>query len=125
MTSKIIIITDGKKSNIDSIYQYLSEHGYEVLVAYDGVDGFNLARKEKPDLVILDAALSGFNGYQLCSLLKFDIKYEDIVVVILSDGDGQKYRRLAENCGADGILVKPIDINELMGIVRSLNIIQE
>ena len=125
MTSKIIIITDGKKSNIDSIYQYLSEHGYEVLAAYDGIDGFNLARKEKPDLVLLDAALSGFNGYQLCSLLKFDIKYEDIIVVILSDSDRQKYRRLAENCGADGILVKPIDINELMGIVRSLNIIQE
>ena len=124
MTSKIIIITDGKKSSIDSVYQYLIEHGYEVFVAYDGIDGFNLVRKEKPDLVLIDAMLSGYNGYQICSLLKFDIKYEDIVVVILSDGDGRKYQQLAGISGADGILLKPIDLNELMGIVRSLNLIE-
>ena len=63
MTSKIIIITEGNKSNIDSIYQYLAEHGYEVLVAFDSIDGFNMARSEKPDLVLLDAELSGINGY--------------------------------------------------------------
>ena len=88
MNSKIIIIADGKKSNIDSINQYLIEHGSEVIVAYDSLDGFNLARSEKPDLVLIEAVLSGFNGYQLCSLLKYDIKYEDIVVVILSDNAG-------------------------------------
>jgi len=124
MTSKIIIITDGKKASIASIYQYLIEYGYEVLVAYDGIDGFNLVRKEKPDLVLIDAVLSGYNGYQICSLLKFDIKYDDIIVVILSDGDGHKYQQLAKNSGADGILLKPIDLNELMGIVKSLNLIE-
>ena len=122
MTSKILIITDGKSANIESIYQYLVEHGYEVLVAYDGIEGFNMARNEKPDLVLIDASLSSVNGYQICSLLKFDIKYEDIVVVILTDGDGPKYRQLADNSGADGILVKPIDLSELMGIVRSVNL---
>ena len=122
MTSKILIITDGKSANIESIYQYLVEHGYEVLVAYEGIEGFNKARNEKPDLVLIDASLSSINGYQICSLLKFDIKYEDIVVVILTDGDGPKYRQLADNSGADGILVKPIDLSELMGIVRSVNL---
>ena len=122
MTSKILIITDGKNANIESVYQYLVEHGYEVLVAYDGIDGFNMARNKKPDLVLIDALLSSVNGYQICSLLKFDIKYEDIVAVILTDGDGPKYRQLADNSGADGILVKPIDLNELMGIVRSVNL---
>ena len=122
MTSKILLITDGKKLSIDSIYQYLIEHGYEVLVAYDAIDGFNMARAEKPDLILINAVLSGSNGYQICSLLKFDIKYEDIVVVILSDGDGPKYRQLADNSGADGILIKPIDLNELMGIVRSIRL---
>ena len=124
MTSKIILITEGKKSSVDSIYHYLIEHGYEVLIANDSVDGFDLVRKEKPDLVLIDAVLSGFNGYQVCSLLKFDIKYEDIVVVILSDSDGNKYQKLAKSSGADGILVKPIDLNELMGIVKSLNLIE-
>ncbi len=121
MTTKIIIIADGKKSNIDSINQYLIEHGYEVLVAYDGLDGFNLARSEKPDLILIEALLSGFNGHQICSLLKYDIKYEDITVVILSNGAGAKEQQLADSCGADGVLSTPVDLDELMGIVKSIN----
>lgn len=125
MTNKIIIIADGKKSNIDSINQYLVEHGYEVLVAYDGLDGFNLARNEKPDLILIEAVLSGFNGYQICSLLKYDIKYEDIVIVILTDGTRAKEQQTADRCGADGILITPVDLDELMGIVRSINLIEQ
>lgn len=122
MTTKIIIIADGKKSYIDSINQYMTEHGYEVIVAYDGLDGFNLARSEKPDLVLIEAVLSGFNGYQICSLLKYDILYEDIIVVILSNGAGNKEQQLADSCGADGVLSTPVDLDELMGIVKSINI---
>ncbi len=121
MTTKIIIIADGKKLNIDSINQYLVEHGYEVIVAYDGLDGFNLARSEKPDLVLIEAILSGFNGYQICSLLKYDILYEDIIVVILSDSAENKEQQLADSCGADGVLSTPVDLDELMGIVKSIN----
>jgi len=122
MTTKIIIIADGKKSNIDSINQYLVEHGYEVIVVYDGLDGFNLARSEKPDLVLIETVLSGFNGYQICSLLKYDILYEDIIVVILSDSAaGNKEQQLADSCGADGVLSTPVDLDELMGIVKSIN----
>lgn len=125
MTSKIIIIADGKKSNIDSINQYLVDHGYEVLVTYDGLDGFNLARNEKPDLVLIEDVLSGFNGYQICGLLKYDIKYEDIVIVILADSAGAKEQQLADSCGADGVLSTPVDLDELMGIVRSINFIEQ
>ncbi len=125
MTNKIIIIADGKKSDTDSINQYLVEHGYEVLVAYDGLDGFNLARNEKPDLILIEAVLSGFNGYQICSLLKYDIKYEDIVIVILTDGTRAKEQQLADSCGADGILTTPVELDELMGIVRSINFIEQ
>ena len=122
VNSKIIIIADGKKSNIDSINQYLIEHGSEVIVSYDGLDGFNLARSEKPDLVLIEAVLSGFNGYQLCSLLKYDIKYEDIIVVILSDNGGNNAQQQANSCGADGVLSTPVDLDELLGIVKSINL---
>ncbi len=121
MTIKIIIIHDGKNSNIDSINQYLTELGYEVLVVNDGLDGFNLARSSKPDLVLIEAVLSGFTGYQICSLLKYDIKYEDITVVILANSAGVKEQQLANSCGADGVFSTPVDLDELMGIVKSIN----
>lgn len=123
MIKKIIIIADRKQPYIDSMWQVLEDHGYEILVAYDSLEGFNMTVAEKPDLVLIEALLSGVNGYQICSLLKYDIKYEDILVVILSEGDGNKYQQLANNSGADGILGKPININELIGIVQSLNLI--
>ena len=121
MTSKVIIISDRKQSSIDAIYQYLIEHSYEVKIIYDGLDGFNLVREEKPDLVLIESALSGFNGYQICSLLKYDIKYEDIIIVILSDDENNRDRQLADACGADGILTTPIDLNELMGIMKTID----
>ena len=125
MTSKIIIISDGKKSKIDSINQYLIKHGYEVLVAYDGLDGFNLVKSERPDLVLIEEVLSGFDGYQICSLLKYDIKYEDIIVVILADGAGAKEQQLADSCGADGVLSTTGDLNELLGIMKSIDMKEE
>lgn len=125
MTQNIIIIADGKKSSIDSIFQYLTENGYEVQVVYDGLDGFNLVRTKRPDLVLIEEVLSGIDGYQICSLLKFDIKYEDISVVILAYGARGKEQQLAKNCGADSILSIPVDLNELMGIVTSIGVKEE
>jgi DNA-binding response OmpR family regulator len=125
MTRDIIIIADGKKSNIDSIFQYLTENGYEVQVVYDGIDGFNLARTKRPDLVLIEEVLSGTDGYQICSLLKYDIKYEDITVVILAYGARGKERQMAEICGADNILSFPVDLNKLMGIVTSIGVKEE
>ena len=74
MTIKIIVIADKKKSYKDAIYQYLIELGYDLKVIYDALDGFNTIREENPDLVLIESALSGFNGFQICSLLKYDIK---------------------------------------------------
>lgn len=121
MTSKIIVIADKKRSSIDAIYQYLIEHGYDVKVIYDGLDGFNTVREEKPDLVLIESALSGFNGFQICSLLKYDIKYEEIIIVILSDTGSNRDRQLADTCGSDGILMTPVDLNELLGIVKTID----
>ena len=121
MTSKIIIIADKKKASIDAIYQYLIDHGYDIKVVYDGLDGFNLVREEKPDLVLIESALSGFNGYQICSLLKYDIKYEDIITIILSDISSDREKILAESSGSDGILTTPVDLNELLGIVKTID----
>ncbi len=125
MTRDIIIIADGKKSNIDSIFQYLTENGYEVQVVYDGIDGFNLVRTKRPDLVLIEEVLSGTDGYQICSLLKYDIKYEDITVVILAYGARGKEQKMVEICGADNILSFPVDLNELMGIVTSIGVKEE
>jgi len=121
LTSKIIVIADKRRASIDAIYQYLMDHGYDVSVVYDGLDGFNSVRNDKPDLVLIESALSGFNGYQICSLLKNDIKYEDIIIIILCDVMRDREKQLTDTCGADGILCSPVDLNELLGIVKTID----
>ena len=118
MIKKILIIADSKHSYVDSIQQVLEEQEFEILVADSGVSGFNMARDIKPDLVLIDSMLSGFNGYQICSLLKLDIKYEDIRVIIMTDKNDRKSRILTSSSEADGYLEKPIDFQTLIDRIR-------
>ena len=121
MIKKIILIADNKHSNINSIQQVLEEQGYEILVVYGGVSGFNMARDVKPDLILIDSMLSGFNGYQICSLIKLDIKYEDIRIIIMTDKDDRKSRMLTSSSEADGYLEKPIDFKILIDRIRQFD----
>jgi DNA-binding response OmpR family regulator len=121
MIKKIIIIADSKSSFINSIQQVLEEQGFDILVAYDGVSGFNMARDVKPDLILIDSILSGFNGYQICSLLKLDIKYENIRIIIMTDKNDRKSRILTSSCEADGYLEKPIDFKILIDRIRQFD----
>ncbi len=121
MIKKIIIIADSKSSFINSIQQVLEEQGFDILVAYDGVSGFNMARDVKPDLILIDSILSGFNGYQICSLLKLDIKYENIHIIIMTDKNDRKSRILTSSSEADGYLEKPIDFKILIDRIRQFD----
>ena len=121
MIKKIILIADNKHSNINSIQQVLEEQGYEILIAYGGVSGFNMARDVKPDLILIDSMLSGFSGYQICSLIKLDIKYEDIRIIIMTDKNDRKSRMLTSSSEADGYLEKPIDSKILIDRIRQFD----
>jgi len=120
MIKKILIITDSKHSYINSIQQVLEEQEFKILVAYSGMSGFNMARDIKPDLVLIDSMISGFNVYQICSLLKLDIKYEDVHVIIMTDKNDIKSRILISNSEADGYLEKPIDFQMFIDRIRQL-----
>ena len=121
MVKRIIIIADSKHSYINSIQQVLEEQGYETLVSYDGVSGFNMVRDVKPDLVLIESMLSGFNGYQICSLIKLDIKYEDVSIIIMTDKNDRKSRTLTSSSEADGYLEKPIDFKILIDRIRQFD----
>ena len=121
MIKKILIIADSQHSYINSIQQVLEEQAFEILVAYSGVSGFNMARDIKPDLVLIDSMLSGFNGYQICSLLKLDIKYKDVHVIIMTDKNDRKSRILTSSSEADGYLEKPIDFRILIDRIRQFD----
>ena len=77
MTKRILVIDD-EPELVKAIQIRLEQAGYETLIAYDGMEGLDKARKEKPDLILLDLMLPKMDGYKVCALLKRDKKYSKI-----------------------------------------------
>jgi DNA-binding response OmpR family regulator len=89
-------------------------------VAYDGFRALDRARKEKPDLIILDVMLPGLNGYKICRLLKFDEQYKHIPIIMLTAEAQEKDRLVGEEAGADFYMTKPFAADKLIAKVAEL-----
>jgi DNA-binding response OmpR family regulator len=119
MTPKKILIVDDEVDLVETIRFPLEGEGFNVLASYDGEDGLNQARKENPDLILLDVMLPKLNGYKVCRLLKFDERYKHIPILMLTAKTQEKDKTLGKETGADEYLTKPFDIEELLAKVKS------
>ncbi len=118
MLNKRILIVDDEPDLAETIQMNLEMEGYECLVAYDGNRGLERARKENPDLIILDVMLPGMNGYKVCRLLKFDEKYKRIPIIMLTAEAQEQDRRLGEQTGADYYMTKPFSADKLLAKIK-------
>ena len=100
--------------------QRLESAGYEVLTAVEGKEGLKKARSENPDLIILDLLLPNLNGYQICAMLKKDIKYQNIPIVMLTSRIHTKDIAEGFKVGADAYITKPYDSEGLLNQVKTL-----
>ena len=94
--------------------------GLRVLTVGTGTQARDLARAERPDLVLLDVGLPEMNGYEVCRALKADPRTSVIRVVMLTARAGPADQRLADEAGADAYLTKPFSPSKLLDAVRSL-----
>jgi len=113
-----ILIVDDTKSIVAALKNLLRD--YETIVAYDGEQGLELARSEKPDLILLDLMLPKVNGYEVCGLLKFDEQYKQIPIILLTSRVGEEIQSEAKRAGADAYLNKPFDNTVLMATIEKL-----
>ena len=116
---KILVVED--EPNIRGIIvARLVDMGFTVLIAKDGREGLELARKELPDIVLLDIMLPEMDGFKVCRKIKFDVALENIKVIICSARGSDADKKLAEQAGADAYIVKPFDIKRFVEEVKSL-----
>ena len=114
---KILIVEDERKSG-DYLKQGLTEAGFVVDVARDGLDGMHLACTEDYDLVVLDVMLPGLDGWGVLHAIRHAGK--DMPVLFLTARDQIEDRVRGLELGADDYLVKPFAFSELLARVRSL-----
>jgi len=110
---KILVIEDDLVSQ-RVVSARLEINGYDVITAQDGEEGLKKARSEKPDLLVLDLMLPKMTGYEVCRMLKFDDKYKNIPIIVLSSLDQQDEREKAIKGGADAYFIKPFDLDLLL-----------
>lgn len=105
---KKILIVEDVEFNLDLLIQLL-EDDYELVTAADGEKGVALAKKEQPDLILMDMSLPVMDGWEATRRIKSDALSKDIAVIGLSAHamDGAKDKALAAGC--DAYLTKPID----------------
>ena len=115
-----ILLVDDEPSIVKMVGKRLEVEGFEVLIATDGQDGLDKARAESPDLIVLDLMLPKLNGYEICTMLKQDSRYQKIPVVMFTAKAQEKDEKLGLECGANAYVRKPFRAQELLGKIRSL-----
>ncbi len=119
MNTRKILVVDDEVDLVETVRFPLEMEGFSVLVSYNGEDALNQARKEKPDLIILDLMLPKLDGYKVCRLLKFDERYKHIPILMLTAKTQEKDKILGKETGADEYITKPFEMNYLMEKVKA------
>lgn len=120
MSARILVVDD-LEANRRLLEALLTADYYEVLMATRGEEGVQLAKREKPDLILMDVMMpGGIDGYEACRRLKSMPETRHIPVVILTTLDDRDNRVRGLQAGAEEFLTKPIDDVQLMARVKSL-----
>ena len=112
-----VLVVDDEQRLRDLVRSYLEREGYSVLVAADGVNALELARREAPDLVVLDIMLPGLDGLEVCRRLR---TFSDAYVLMLTAKAEEIDRIIGLEVGADDYLTKPFSPRELVARVRAM-----
>lgn len=115
---KILVVED-EKNILELVRFNLEREGFQVMATPDGACGLDMAREEKPDLIILDVMLPGMNGLEVCRELQQDTATRYIPVIILSARAEELDRVLGLEMGADDYITKPFSPRELVARVKA------
>ena len=120
MNKKRILVVDDEQDMVFGIRMMLEARDFEVLTAFDGQEALEQARTRCPDLIILDLMLPKLDGYKVCRMLKFDEKYKQIPVIMLTARTAENEQRMGFEVGADVYLTKPFEQDHLLEKIRGL-----
>ncbi len=117
---KRILVVDDERDLVDLISMNLQRHGYEVLTAHDGKMGLELARKQGPDLILLDLMMPGLTGQEVATRLKGDPQTATLPILMLTARGEETDIIVGLSLGADDYVTKPFSMKVLMARVAAV-----
>jgi len=113
---RVLVVEDDQ--TLSGVLKYnLSKEGYAVFSAADGARALEVARSEKPDIILLDLMLPKLDGLEVCRILR---KENSVPILMLTTKNEQVDRAVGPELGADDYVTKPFGVRELMARVRAM-----
>jgi DNA-binding response OmpR family regulator len=115
-TDKILIVEDDRNLS-DTLKYNLRRESYDVITAVDGAEALDIARKEKPNLIILDIMLPKMSGFEVCRVLRKEM----VVPILMLTAKAEETDKIVGlEIGADDYMTKPFSLRELLARVRAM-----
>jgi two-component system KDP operon response regulator KdpE len=116
MSTATILVVDDEPQIRRVLRSTLSSQGYVITEAKTGEEAVEIARKEKPDLILLDVNMPGMGGIEACRELR---RMSEAPIIVLTVRNAERDKVLALDAGADDYVVKPFGIEELLARIRA------
>jgi len=115
---KKVLVVDDESDLIEALRYRIEASDMDICTAKDGLEGIELAKVEKPVLILLDIMMPRMDGYQACRLMKNDKDIKDIPIVFLSAKGQDIDKKKGIEAGGDGFIVKPFEGKTLVETIR-------
>ncbi len=118
--AKTVLIVEDNELNMKLFHDLLEAHGYSTVATRNGVEAIDLARKHRPDLILMDIQLPGMDGLAATALLKNDPATAAIPVIALTAMAMKEDREKTKAAGCDAYIAKPLRYQELFAAIDAL-----
>ena len=115
-----VLIIENDDAVLENLSKRFKTRDMLVITAKDGYEGYTRACNESPDLIISETLLPSMNGFRVSRLLKFDERYRNIPVVLITSNNLDTVQDMFRASGADQILGKPFQFTDLMEKITGL-----
>ncbi len=116
---RVLIVDDGARTR-EMYSMLLRKRGHEVETAADGEAGIEMAENFRPDVILLDVGMPRLNGFDTCLRIRELPFAKDIVMIAVTGWAQEEVQQRADQCGFDGILVKPAGVQQILELAGSL-----
>jgi DNA-binding response OmpR family regulator len=116
MDDKVLVVED-EPTLLETLEYNLTRQGYEVYTAADGLAALEVARQQRPDVIVLDVMLPGIDGFEVCRILRREM---NVPILMLTARADEVDKVVGLEVGADDYLTKPFSMRELLARVKAL-----
>lgn len=116
--SKTVLTVDDSRTMRDMLHLALSEAGYKVVQAVDGMDGLDVLGGSEPDVIITDINMPRLDGFGFIEAVRKDGRWRTTPILVLTTESDQAKKERAKQAGATGWIVKPFHPAKLVDVVR-------